>query len=146
MKAEIKELKKDVDEYKEDVKEIEEITTKGATKLTETKSAKLLSKRVQKLLGEVDSLVAKIEKEDALSATTVASPLTKNAVSIDELVETIKRFKGVSSQDKEKKLMQVLQSLDKDKDGKIDDLNDVIKVSEQLFFFYSPFNIIDRLK
>lgn len=117
-------MKKDVDEYKEDVKEIEEITTKGATKLKETKSAKLLSKRVQKLLGEVDTLVAKIEKEDTLSATSVS----KNAVSIDEIIETIKRFKGISSQDKEKKLMHVLQSLDKDKDGKIDDLNDVIKV------------------
>ena len=56
MKAEIDELKKDVDEYKEDVKEIQEMTIqsgRGATKLTETKSAKLLSKRVQKLLSEV---------------------------------------------------------------------------------------------
>ena len=120
-----------MDEYKEDVKEIEEMTIQsghGATKLIETKSAKLLSKRVQKLLGEVDSLVAKIEKEETTTPKTIKEGATKNAVSIHELVETIKRFKGISSQDKEKKLMHVLQSLDNDKDGKIDDLNDVLKV------------------
>lgn len=133
VKAEIDELKKDVDEYKEDVKEIEEMSIQsghGATKLTETKSAKLLSKRVQKLLSEVDTLVAKIEKEDTSAPLAAGKRATTNAVSIDELMETIKRFKGASSQDKEKKLMHVLQSLDKDKDGKIDDLNDVLKVFE----------------
>lgn len=114
------------------MKEIEEMSIqsgRGATKLTETKSAKLLSKRVQKLLSEVDTLVSKIEKEDTSAPLAAGKGATTNAVSIDELMETIKRFKGVSSQDKEKKLMHVLQSLDKDKDGKIDDLNDVLKVN-----------------
>lgn len=148
VKAEIEELKKDVDEYKEDVKEIEEMTIQsghGATKLTETKSAKLLSKRVQKLLGEIDQLATRIEKE---KATPIASNegAVKNAVSIDELMETIKRFKGIFSKDKEKKLIHVLQTLDKDKDGKIDDLNDVLKVRGGSLNFYlnqlvSSFNL-----
>lgn len=140
VKAEIDELKKDVDEYKEDVKEIEEMTTQvsSSAKLKETKSAKLLSKRVQKLLSDMDKLVEKIEKEKPV---TVGQPLmggdaNKNAVSIDELMETIKRIKGVSFQDKEKKLVQVLESLDKDKDGKIDDLNDVLKVRRFSMKYY----------
>jgi LETM1 and EF-hand domain-containing protein 1 len=65
VKAEIAELKKDITEYKEDVKEVEELTksTDKTAKLTETKSAKLLSKRVQKLLTDMDSLMGKIEAE-----------------------------------------------------------------------------------
>ena len=61
VKAEIAELKKDITEYKEDVKEVEDATSK----LTETKSAKLLSKRVQKLLTDMDQLMSKIETEKA---------------------------------------------------------------------------------
>lgn len=125
VKAEIDELKKDISEYNEDVKEIEQSLTTSNTKLTETKSAKLLSKRVNKLLSDMDSLMARIEKEN-VSTKDVHQP---NAVSIDELIETIKRFKGISNQTKEKKLVQILETLDKDKDGKIDDLNDVLKVT-----------------
>lgn len=44
-------------------------------------------------------------------------------------MDTIKKIRGVSDEVKEKKLMQVLQSLDTDKDGKIDDINDVLKVN-----------------
>ena len=44
-------------------------------------------------------------------------------------MDTIKKIRGVSDDVKERKLMQVLQSLDTDKDGKIDDINDVLKVN-----------------
>jgi Ca2+-binding EF-hand superfamily protein len=54
----------------------------------------------------------------------------KNAVTIDELVATIKKLKGASTQVKEEKLIEVLKTLDSDKDGKIDDLNDVLRVSD----------------
>lgn len=65
VKAEIAELKKDVEEYKEDVKEVEELSQvdTSTAKLTETKSAKILSKRVQKLINDVDMIVDKLEKE-----------------------------------------------------------------------------------
>lgn len=49
-------------------------------------------------------------------------------VSIDELIAAIRQLKGISDELKEKKVAQILESLDKDHDGKIDDLNDVIKV------------------
>lgn len=53
-------------------------------------------------------------------------------MSIDELMSTIKRIRGVSDAVKEKKLMEVLQTLDQDRDGKIDDLNDVLKVFDMI--------------
>ena len=43
-------------------------------------------------------------------------------------MSTIKKIRGVTSDTKDKKLILVLESLDKDHDGKIDDLNDVLKV------------------
>ena len=49
-------------------------------------------------------------------------------VSIEELIAAIHQLQGISSEIKEKKIAQVLESLDKDRDGKIDDLNDVLKV------------------
>lgn len=49
-------------------------------------------------------------------------------MSIEELMSTIKKIRGVTSDIKDKKLILVLESLDKDHDGKIDDLNDVLKV------------------
>lgn len=54
--------------------------------------------------------------------------LSKNTVSIDELMSTIKKIRGVTGDIKDKRLILVLESLDKDHDGKIDDLNDVLKV------------------
>ena len=37
-------------------------------------------------------------------------------------------MKLVSNEEKEKKVIQVLESLDTDKDGRIDDINDVLRV------------------
>lgn len=128
VKAEIEELKKDVDEYKEDVMEVQNSTTK----LTETKSAKILSNRVQKLISDVDNLLAKIEKENELTASK-----NTNTVSIEELVGTIKSLKRISTNLQEQKIVDILQSLDKDKDGKIDDINDVLKVFNYNIFVAS---------
>ena len=44
-------------------------------------------------------------------------------------MSTIKKIRGIGNDVKDKKLALVLESLDKDSDGKIDDLNDVLKVN-----------------
>lgn len=66
VKEEIAELKKDVIDYKQDLKEVEEITQseKAAIKLKETKSAKILSKRVEKLIGDLDKLVVQLRESE----------------------------------------------------------------------------------
>lgn len=120
---EINELKKDFEEYNEDVKEVEEMSaTESQSGLTETKSAKILSQRVQKLIGDMDVLINNLEdkKPDKLEK--------KNMVSIEELMSGISQIKGNTNGTENTKLLDVLKSLDTDYDGKIDDLTDVIKV------------------
>lgn len=74
VKEDIAELKKDITEYKEDLKEVEKITmtAEKPVKLSEAKSAKILSKRVEKLINEMDELIIKLEKEE--SAKAAADP------------------------------------------------------------------------
>jgi len=57
-------FKEDVKEYKEDVKEFETIAaTKQLKYLSETYSAKVLSKRVDKLVTDLDQIVQTLDKE-----------------------------------------------------------------------------------
>ena len=61
---EIKELKDDVKEYKDDIKEFETLAaTKQLNYLKETLSAKALSKRVDKLLTDLDTIVQTLDKK-----------------------------------------------------------------------------------
>jgi len=129
---EISDLKKDVEEYIEDVKEVQELSNKEAG-LKETRSAKILGSRVQKLIKEMDTLVEKIEQDKNTKPTVeiMAEPLValgKNKVSIDELIEAISQIKSMS-EEKRKMLYDILQTVDTDNDGNIDDLSDVIKVN-----------------
>ena len=66
VKGEIAELKKDVIDYKQDLKEVEQITQseRAAIKLKESKSAKILSKRVEKLIADLDNLVIQLRESD----------------------------------------------------------------------------------
>ena len=61
---EIKELKDDVQEYKEDMKEFQTLAaTKQLKHLKETRSAKALSKRIDKLVTDLDKNVGAMEKK-----------------------------------------------------------------------------------
>lgn len=130
---EISDLKKDIEEYIEDVKEVQELSNKES-RLKETRSAKILSKRVQQLVKEMDSLVEKIEqdKKDEVISFVEALPVEvlpsdKNRISVDALVEAISQLKTISDE-KRKILFEILKTVDTDNDGNIDDLSDVIKV------------------
>lgn len=120
---EIDELKKDLEEYNEDVKEVKEMTSsQSQSGLTETKSAKILNQRVQKLINDMDILIHNLD--DKKSAQTES----KNMVSIEELMSGISQIKGQINETESKKLLDVLKTLDTDFDGKIDNLTDVIRV------------------
>lgn len=67
-KEDLDELKKDVNEYKQDLKEVETITEKEPVKLIETKSAKIISKRVERLISELDTLVTQLQQADTNEA------------------------------------------------------------------------------
>lgn len=66
VKEDLDELKKDVTEYKEDLREVEKIVqTEKVAKIGETKSAKILSKRVDKLIKDMDKLIVELQKDEA---------------------------------------------------------------------------------
>lgn len=68
-------MKKDITEYKLDLKQVENIVlTEKQIKLGETKSAKILSKRVDKLIKDLDKLVVQIQKKDESTASTTTTP------------------------------------------------------------------------
>lgn len=120
---EIHELKKDVDEYKEDVKEVEELSSfEIESRLTETKSAKILSNRVQKLINDMDYLVLSLE--DKITPVSEANKM----ISVEQLMANITQIRGQADESKDKKLMDILKSLDSDNDGKIKDMVEIIKV------------------
>jgi D-mannonate dehydratase len=74
VKEDLDELKKDITEYKLDLKQVENIVlTEKQIKLGENKSAKILSKRVDKMIKDLDRLVVQIQKEDS---TPVSSSQT----------------------------------------------------------------------
>lgn len=124
---EINELKKDVDEYIEDVKEVEEMSSAEIeSRLTETKSAKILSNRVQRLISDMDVLMLNLD--ETKPGKNDIQKTNNSMVSIEELMASIRTIRGQSDDTRDTKLQDVLKTLDSDHDGKIDDLNDVIKV------------------
>ncbi len=74
---EIKELKDDVKEYKEDIKEFETLAaTKHLKHLSETRSAKALSKRIDKLVTDLDQIVQTLDKkQDTLKSDIKVSSI-----------------------------------------------------------------------
>jgi hypothetical protein len=51
-------------------------------------------------------------------------------------METIKKLRGTSNDAKDKKLLELLETLDHDSDGRIDDLDDVLKVKLKFEYKY----------
>lgn len=133
---EISDLKKDIEEYIEDVKEVQELSNKES-RLKETRSAKILSKRVQQMVKEMDSLVEKIkqDKKDEVASfvetlPVEVLPIDKNRISVEALVQAISQLKSITDE-KRKILFEILKTVDTDNDGNIDDLSDVIKVKDK---------------
>lgn len=64
-------------EYKEDVKELEVITaTKQLKHLSETRSAKALSKRIDKLVNDLDKVVQTLDKKQTILKQDIQVRLT----------------------------------------------------------------------
>lgn len=126
VKSEIAELKKDKIEYDEDIKEVEEMTLTKSAALKETAHAKAIGKRVAKMIADMDQIMLKLDKVSPPEEKRTG--LNRNVVSIVEVMDTIKKLKLVPNAEKEKRIMEVLSQLDTDKDGKIENINDVLKV------------------
>uniref|UniRef100_UPI00398EE8EE mitochondrial proton/calcium exchanger protein isoform X2 n=1 Tax=Pristiophorus japonicus TaxID=55135 RepID=UPI00398EE8EE len=130
-KEELEELKDDVQEYNEDLQEIKKELSKTGkeTVVQESKASKRLTKRVNRMISQIDKLIGELEvgKEalDGQLDNGTAPPTGDNLISINELISAMKQIQNIPQH----KLQKIAESLDENKDGRID-INDVIKVVE----------------
>ncbi|CAI9584690.1 unnamed protein product [Staurois parvus] len=130
-KEELLELKDDVQEYSEDLEEMKkELSKTGQDQVVEeSKASKRLTKRVNRMINQIDKIITELANEDKVleehAASGVAPPVGENLVSITELVNIMRHIQNIPEQ----KLLRIAAALDENKDGKID-LDDVAKVVE----------------
>ncbi|KFQ50081.1 hypothetical protein N333_11215, partial [Nestor notabilis] len=129
-KEELEELKGDIQEYNEDLQEIKELSKTGQEEaVEESKASKRLTKRVNRMIGQIDKIINELETTqktvDVQLEGADGPPAGENLVSIAELINVMKQIQKIP----EEKLTRIAEALDENKDGKID-INNVVKVVE----------------
>ncbi|XP_064007630.1 mitochondrial proton/calcium exchanger protein isoform X2 [Pogoniulus pusillus] len=129
-KEELEELKGDVQEYNEDLQEIKELSKAGQEEaVEESKASKRLTKRVNRMIGQIDKIINELETNqktvDVKLDSGASAPAGENLISITELINAMKQIQKIP----EEKLTRIAEALDENKDGKID-IDNVVKVVE----------------
>ncbi|KAL5288381.1 LETM1 family protein [Megaselia abdita] len=136
-KETIKELKEEIEEYKEDVEELREVRALSKEKVGESRAAKILFKKVNTMIDQLDKVLNEFEKkkEQTLSAGpegSEAAPVIKeDLVKIEDLVNAVKKLKTTSDESRLKTIENVLSKIDVDRDGHVK-VDDVLKVIEAI--------------
>ncbi|XP_059673738.1 mitochondrial proton/calcium exchanger protein [Gavia stellata] len=129
-KEELEELKGDIQEYSEDLQEIKELSKTGQEEVVEeSKASKRLTKRVNRMIGQIDKIINELETSQKMVDVKLDSgdspPAGENLISIAELINAMKQIQKIP----EEKLTRIAEALDENKDGKID-IDNVVKVVE----------------
>ncbi|NXV42433.1 LETM1 protein, partial [Uria aalge] len=129
-KEELEELKGDVQEYNEDLQEIKELSKTGQEEVVEeSKASKRLTKRVNRMIGQIDKIINELDtsqKTMDVKLDSGDSPAAgENLISIAELINVMRQIQKIP----EEKLTRIAEALDENKDGKID-IDNVVKVVE----------------
>ncbi|XP_009863629.1 PREDICTED: LETM1 and EF-hand domain-containing protein 1, mitochondrial [Apaloderma vittatum] len=129
-KEELEELKGDIQEYSEDLQEIKELSKTGEEEaVEESKASKRLTKRVNRMIGQIDKIINELETNQKTVDVKLDSgdspPAGGNLISIAELINAMKQIQKIP----EEKLIRIAEALDENKDGKID-IDNVVKVVE----------------
>lgn len=93
-KETIKELKEEIEEYKEDVEELREVRALSKEKVGESRAAKILFKKVNTMIGQLDKVLndLEIKKDRKLHESSEATPAIKeDLVKIEDLVNALKK-------------------------------------------------------
>ncbi|XP_028348247.1 mitochondrial proton/calcium exchanger protein isoform X3 [Physeter macrocephalus] len=126
-KEELELLKEDVQDYSEEIKK--ELSKTGKEiYVEESKASKRLTKRVQQMIGQIDSLLTQLEadqKAGKLGSAAEGSPAGETVISVAELISAMKQIKHIP----ENKLISLASALDENKDGKVN-IDDLVKVIE----------------
>ncbi|XP_055691371.1 mitochondrial proton/calcium exchanger protein [Lutzomyia longipalpis] len=146
-KEQIKDLKEEIADYAEDVKELNAVV-KPTDKIHESTAAKLLHKRVNKMIGKLDKVLEDLEKKEqklksdiehiASSEEELAQKekeqqkeKEEQLVYVDELMLAIKKIQKVDDDSKIHQIYGILGKLDDDRDGRLK-VDDVLKVMEMI--------------
>ncbi|NXE91084.1 LETM1 protein, partial [Menura novaehollandiae] len=128
-KEELEELKDDIQEYSEDLQEIKELSKTGQEEaVEESKASKRLTKRVNRMIGQIDKIIVELETSQKTVDAKVDgddTPAGRNLISIAELINAMKQIQKIP----EEKLTRIAEALDENKDGKVD-IDNVVKVVE----------------
>ncbi|NXF34075.1 LETM1 protein, partial [Nyctibius bracteatus] len=129
-KEELEELKGDIQEYSEDLQEIKELSKTGQEDIVEeSKASKRLTKRVNRMIGQIDKIINELETSQKTVDVKLdggdSLPAGENLISIAELINAMKQIQKIP----EEKLTRIAEALDENKDGKID-IDNVVKVVE----------------
>ncbi|NWI16395.1 LETM1 protein, partial [Crypturellus soui] len=129
-KEELEELKGDVQEYNEDLQEIKELSKTGQEDVVEeSKASKRLTKRVNRMIGQMDKIINELETGqktvDVKPEGGDGPAAGENLISISELLNAMKQIQKIP----EEKLTRIAEALDENKDGQID-IDNVVKVVE----------------
>ncbi|NWX41119.1 LETM1 protein, partial [Steatornis caripensis] len=129
-KEELEELKGDIQEYNEDLQEIKELSKTGQEEVVEeSKASKRLTKRVNRMIGQIDKIINELETNQKMVDVKLdggdSPPAGENLISIAELINAMKQIQKIP----EEKLTRIAEALDENKDGKID-IDNVVKVVE----------------
>lgn len=121
-KETLAELREEMQEYEEDIHELKTMisTSKQVEEVKETKAAKRLFQRVNKLISKMDKVLAKLEAQEQKSPDASPPPEKKageDVLRIDELIDSIKKIQGVTESPSLERLSEVLNKLDADRDG-----------------------------
>ncbi|EDX08561.1 mitochondrial proton/calcium exchanger protein [Drosophila simulans] len=138
-KETIKELKEELADYKEDVEELREVRQVVKEPVRESRAAKLLYNRVNKMISQLDNVLNDLEvrqhqiKQAESTDYAPSSPTVEpqQMVHIDELVATIRRMKEASDEERFKVVGDLLVKLDADKDGVIS-VNEITKAVQSI--------------
>ncbi|KAL0269503.1 UNVERIFIED_CONTAM: hypothetical protein PYX00_007211 [Menopon gallinae] len=137
-KEELDDLKEELMDYQEDVKELKEVLATSDTKreMRETKAAKNLFKKVNKMISKMDTVLTELEnkgkKIQEIEGTEDPNKQKKKEeelVKIDELMDVIKRIQKIPDDSKLQQISKVLGKIDDDQDGAIS-VEEVLKVIE----------------
>ncbi|ETE71563.1 LETM1 and EF-hand domain-containing protein 1, mitochondrial, partial [Ophiophagus hannah] len=128
-KEELEDLKDDVQEYSEDLQEIKELSKNGPEEVEESKASKRLTKRVNRMIGQIDRIILELETDQKPAGEELSggpsAPIGENLISIQDLINVMKQLQEIP----EGKLNKLAEALDENKDGKIN-IDDVVKVIE----------------
>lgn len=135
-KETIKELKEELRDYQEDVEELREVREVVKEPVRESRAAKLLYNRVNKMISQLDNVLNDLEHRQQQIKKEVSSEPTEStssstSVHIDELVATIRRMKESSDEERFKEVEDLMVKLDADKDGAIS-INELTKVVQSI--------------